>query len=131
MADLLSSRMMAVEAASRLGWPNARHLEIFAVDQEEGIAPPHVLLSTMKHGRQVDKAGGKGSWGKTPSYPWHDWGGETKGKSKGKEAKGKGKKGKGKNKGWKYWGSGKDDSTDPKPKPSLQRAKTKTLRAWL
>lgn len=116
LADLLSSRMMAVEAASRLGWQAARHLEIFGVDQEEGMAPPHVLLSTMKHARQVERAGGKGSWSRPPSYPWSDWGYEPKGKTKGKDPKGKGKKGKAKGKSGKGWGQAREETTDHKQK---------------
>ena len=66
----------------------------------------HVLLSAQKHARQVEKAGGKGSWQRWPQSYGGDWGGDVKGKNKFKDGKGKGKKGKGKGKGkggWNNW----------------------------
>jgi hypothetical protein len=58
-----------------------------------------MLLAAQRHGRLVEKAGGKGSWPK--QWGSYEWGGDNKGKAKGKDAKGKSKKGKGKGKGWK------------------------------
>eukprot|EP00435_Cladocopium_sp_Y103_P013575 s976_g3.t1 len=64
LADTLAARLMAVETATRQGWQTARFLEIDN-EADEGSAPPHVLLAAQRHGRLVDKAGGKGSWPRT------------------------------------------------------------------
>jgi hypothetical protein len=81
-----------------------------------------VLLAAQKHARQVQKAGGKGSWGRSDQWGAESWGLEPRPKGKGKEIKGKGKKGKGKGKPWKgQWGNwsaeGKDKTADGKKKP--------------
>ena len=113
LADVLSARLFAVDTAGRQGWQTARHLEVFCEEDQTG-APAHVLLSAQKHQRQVEKAGGKGSWGPQSSWQGNDWGAENRQKGKGKESKGKGKKGKGKGKwqkgSWQYGGA------DPKAK---------------
>eukprot|EP00438_Fugacium_kawagutii_P033223 Skav231044 [mRNA] locus=scaffold446:243817:254709:+ [translate_table: standard] len=74
LADLLAARLIAVETATRQGWNTARHLEIFAPD-EEATAPPHILLAAQRHAQQVDRAGGKGSWGKISTWQKGDWSG--------------------------------------------------------
>lgn len=112
LADVLSARLFAVDTAGRQGWQTARHLEVFCEEDQTG-APTHVLLSAQRHQRQVEKAGGKGSWPKQSYWPGGEWRAEGPQKGKTKEGKGKGKKGKGKNKwqkgNWQYWGSdGKD-----------------------
>ena len=111
LADALAARFQAVDTATRQGWNTAKHLEIYG-GEEEGSVPAHVLLQAQKYTRQVEKAGGKGSWGKNADWRWSDWqyGGSPKGK--GKEPKGKGKPAKGKNKGkgnWKNDGKEKDE----------------------
>ena len=121
LADVLSSRLIAIDTASRQGWQVARHLEVFD-EGEENTAPAHVLLAAQKHARQVQKAGGKGSWGRSDQWGAESWGLEPRPKGKGKEIKGKGKKGKGKGKPWKgQWGNwsaeGKDKTADGKKKP--------------
>lgn len=120
LADVLASRLIAVDTAGRQGWHVARHLEVYG-EEEENSAPPHVLLAAQKHARQVDKAGGKGSWAPTGQWPASSWGQDQRPKGKGKEGKGKTKKGKGKNKTWKgAWGSWgpdtKEKAGDPKKK---------------
>lgn len=117
LADVLASRLIAVDTAGRQGWHVARHLEVYG-EEEENSAPPHVLLAAQKHARQVDKAGGKGSWSPAAAQ-WSSF--EQRPKGKGKEAKGKTKKGKGKGKNWKGGWSpwpqeGKDKPSDPKKK---------------
>jgi hypothetical protein len=109
LSDLLAARLMAVETSTRQGWATARHLELYD-GEDEGTAPAHVLLAAQKHGKQVERAGGKGSWQRSPTWP-AAWYGEGPTKGKGKEQKGKGKKGKGKGKGgkpWQTWGGDKD-----------------------
>eukprot|EP00435_Cladocopium_sp_Y103_P045810 s872_g13.t1 len=97
LADVLAARLLAVETATRQGWATAKHLEVFLPD-EEGAVPPHLLLAAQRHQRQVEKAGGKGSWPRPGGYGWSEGPQEPRNKGKGKEGKGKGKKGKGKNK---------------------------------
>ena len=116
LADVLASRLIAVDTAGRQGWHVARHLEVYG-EEEENSAPPHVLLAAQKHARQVDKAGGKGSWSPAAAQ-WSSYEQRPKGKGK---AKGKTKKGKGKGKNWKGGWSpwpqeGKDKPSDPKKK---------------
>lgn len=85
----------------------ARYLEVHT--EEDGPVPPHMLLAAQKHGRQVERAGGKGSWSRRDcSWPqeWH-LEGSPKGKQKGK---GRGPKGKGKNKSQ---GQGKFEKDNP------------------
>ena len=48
--------------------------------------------------RQVEKAGGKGSWPKSGQWNWGEWQADSRPKGKAKGDKGKGKRGKGKNK---------------------------------
>eukprot|EP00435_Cladocopium_sp_Y103_P049135 s2058_g14.t1 len=120
LADLLSARMIAVETATRQGWQTAKFLELQSLD-DDGTAPPHILLAAQRHSRQVEKAGGKGSWSK--SFNWYgEWGGENRAKGRGKEPKGKGKKGKGKPKGgkggWNQWGGDKPKPADKDEKPA-------------
>ena len=67
------------------------------------MAPPHTLLAAQRHGKQIEKAGGKGSWPRTTSWGV-EWQGDGRPKGKGKDGKGKGKKGKPKGKGGKGWG---------------------------
>jgi len=98
LADTLAARLLAVETATRQGWATAKHLEIYGPD-EEGPVPAHILLSAQKHQRQVEKAGGKGSWSRGYGGGWSSWQTEASPKGKGKDVKGKGKKGKGKGKG--------------------------------
>lgn len=98
LADTLAARLLAVETATRQGWATARHLEVFG-PEEEGPVPPHILLSAQRHQRQVEKAGGKGSWPKQNQWNWPEWQGDSRPKGKVKGGKGKGKKGAGKNKG--------------------------------
>ena len=102
LADTLAARLIAVETATRQGWPVARHLEI-STNEEEGTAPAHILLAAQRHGKQVEKAGGKGSYYRAGSWA-QDWYSESRPKGKGKDQKGKGKKGKPKGKGNKAWG---------------------------
>lgn len=112
LGDMVAARLMAVDAATRQGWQTAKYLEI-ELDGEEGCAPPHILLAAQRHGRMVDKAGGKGSWSRTPSWSTTEWSQEPR-KGKGKDGKGKTKKGKGKGKGQKgHWGAW---YTEDKPK---------------
>eukprot|EP00435_Cladocopium_sp_Y103_P002400 s3186_g1.t1 len=121
LGDLLAARLIAVDTATRQGWATARHLEI-CTGEEEGVAPAHLLLQAQKHGRQVEKAGGKGSWSR-----YQSWGGEWYGypdgrqKGKSKDQKGKGKKGKGKGKAgkpWNVWGTpGDKEKPDGKKAP--------------
>lgn len=115
MADMLAARLMAVETSTKQGWATARHLEINP--EEEGTTPAHVLLAAQKHGKQVEKAGGKGSWSQSQSWSgdWYGGGGKTKGKHK--DGKGKGKKGKAKGrgaKGWEPWGAPAGEKGDGK-----------------
>lgn len=98
LADVLAARLLAVETATRQGWATARHLEVYG-PEEEGPVRPHILLSAQRHQRQVEKAGGKGSWPKGGQWSWSDWQTDARPKGKGKGEKGKGKKGKGKYKG--------------------------------
>lgn len=116
LSDLLAARLIAVETATKQGWSTARHLEIFD-GEEEGTAPAHILLAAQKHGKQVEKAGGKGSWPRASNWS-SSWSGEGQNKGKGKESKGKGKKGKPKgkwNKGWQPWGSSDKEKKEGKP----------------
>ena len=119
LADVLAGRMVAVDTASRQGWNTARHLEVYC-EEEEGVAPAHVLLAAQRHARQVEKAGGKGSWPRATSWTNNEWGSDSRNKGKGKETKGKGKKGKGKAKGgkggWSYWQGADKDKVAEKPK---------------
>lgn len=116
LADLLAARLIAVETATRQGWGAAKYLELQA-GEDDGTAPAHILLAAQRHSRQVEKAGGKGSWSR--SQQWQgDWQPELNRKGKGKGTKGK--KGKGKNKGgkapWSGWGSGdKEKPGESKP----------------
>lgn len=100
LADVLAGRLVAIDTATRQGWSTARHLEVYCED-EDGSAPAHVLLAAQRHARQVEKAGGKGSWPR--SAPWNqgDWGYDSRDKGRGKGGKNKGKKGKPKGKGQK------------------------------
>eukprot|EP00435_Cladocopium_sp_Y103_P010431 s3888_g2.t1 len=113
LADTLAARLLAVETATRQGWATARHLEVYGPD-EEGPVPPHILLSAQRHQRQVEKAGGKGSWTRGQAPSWSDWSTDARAKGKGKDQKGKGKKGKGKPKGK---GGGDHKAEEAKPKP--------------
>lgn len=102
LADALAARLVAIDVASRQGWNTARHLELWG-GEEEGSVPAHILLRAQRHGRQVDKAGGKGSWRPSNWAPSFTENPKGKGKSKNKgKTKGKGK-GSGKN-----WGQEKD-----------------------
>ena len=115
LADLLAARLIAVETATRQGWPVARHLEI-ATNEEEGTAPAHILLAAQRHGKQVEKAGGKGSWSRATTWV-SEWHADPRPKGKGKDQKGKGKKGKAKGKGgknWAQWGQPGDASEGKK-----------------
>eukprot|EP00435_Cladocopium_sp_Y103_P022245 s2158_g5.t1 len=118
LGDLLAARLIAVDTATRQGWSTAKHLEILNPD-EEGTAPAHILLQAQKHGKQVERAGGKGSW--TRAQAWNpDWYSEPRGKGKGKDPKGKGKKGKGRGKGgknWNVWGAAADKEKADGKKP--------------
>ena len=67
LGDLLAARLAAVETATRQGWSTAKHLEIVNTE-EDGPVPAHILLAAQKHGRQIEKAGGKGSWSKSPGW---------------------------------------------------------------
>ena len=97
LADTLAARLLAVETASKQGWGTAKYLEIYGAD-EEGPVPAHILLSAQRHQKQVERAGGKGSWPKASQWSWNEWGPDNRQKGKGKDGKGKGKKGKGKGK---------------------------------
>lgn len=106
LADTLAARLVAVNTAASQGWHTARFLEVHQ-PEEDGPVPPHVLLQAQRHGRRVDKAGGKGSWGKQEwSWGWNQ-GSPEKGKGKGK--KGKGKKGKEKGKYSSAWNGGEKE----------------------
>eukprot|EP00435_Cladocopium_sp_Y103_P046563 s1208_g13.t1 len=111
LADVLSARLIAVDTAAHQGWATARHLEVFA-DEEDGSAPAHLLLAAQKHARQVEKAGGKGSWPRAQQWSSADWNYDNRPKGKGKETKGKGKKGKNKGKMGKGWGAWNADNRD-------------------
>ena len=76
--------------------------------------PPHILLSAQRHQRQVEKAGGKGSWPKMTQSSWSDWQTDARPKGKAKGDKGKGKRGKGKGKG--KGKGGAHVETEAKPK---------------
>lgn len=106
LADVMAARLMAIHTATKQGWQTARHLEVFA-EEDDSAAPPHVLLSAQRHARQVEKAGGKGSWPSRSPWQGGEWSYDNRPKGKGKEPKGKGKKGKGKGKGqkgqWNAW----------------------------
>lgn len=120
LADLISARLIAVDTATRQGWQAARYLEIQSLE-DDGTAPPHILLAAMRHQKQVEKAGGKGSWSRSQSWQW-DWQSDARPKGKGKDQKGKGKKGKPKGKGgkqgWSHWqGSPKEKTGEAAPKP--------------
>ena len=118
LSDLLAARLMAVETATRQGWSTARHLELFD-GEDEGSAPAHILLAAQKHGKQVEKAGGKGSWPRSGNWP-STWYGEGQAKGKSKDGKSKGKKGKGKGKGgksWQAWGASDKEKKDGKNPP--------------
>eukprot|EP00435_Cladocopium_sp_Y103_P044624 s2759_g12.t1 len=124
LADVLASRVMAVDASTRQGWATARHLEVFT-EGEEGVTPAHVLLSAQKHARTVEKAGGKGSWVRPAGWTGGSWAPEGGGKGKAKENKGKGKKGKGKGKGAKnYWGAWNEKEKPGGEKPKKNEGET-------
>eukprot|EP00435_Cladocopium_sp_Y103_P021184 s3415_g5.t1 len=117
LADLLAARLIAVDTATRQGWQAAKYLEIQSLE-DDGTAPPHILLAAMKHQKQVEKAGGKGSW--TRSQTWSgEWQGDGRPKGKNKGQKGKGKKGKGKAQGgkgaWGSWNTADKEKTTEKP----------------
>eukprot|EP00435_Cladocopium_sp_Y103_P034054 s1405_g8.t1 len=111
LADVLAARLLAVDTATKQGWNTARHLEVYA-EEDEASVPPHVLLEAQRHARQVEKAGGKGSWIRQSPWSSGDWSYENRGKGKSKEGKGKNKKGKGKGKGgknpWTPWNPDKE-----------------------
>ena len=113
LADVLAARLLAVDASTRQGWSTARHLEIFGED-DEGAVPAHVMLSAQKHARQVARAGGKGSWTRSPTWTGEAWQYENRPGPKGKDGKGKGKKGKGKGKAqkgnWNNWNQDRKDA---------------------
>ena len=119
LADVLSARFVAIDTATKQGWQTAKHLEVFGEDEESSV-PAHVLLSAQKHARRIEKAGGKGSWGRAQTWYGESWQPENRPKGKGKEGKGKTKKGKGKGKGpkgnWGYWGGDGKDKPGEKPK---------------
>ena len=115
LADLLAARLIAVETATRQGWQTAKFLEIQSLE-DDGTAPPHILLAAQRHSRQVEKAGGKNSWGRGQAYQW-EWGGDGRGRGKGKDPRGKGKKGKGKGRGkgnWTAWNSSEKEKAAEK-----------------
>lgn len=115
LADHMAARLIAVNTASSQGWGVAKSLEIHQ-GEEDGPAPAHILLRAHRHTRQVEKAGGKGSWGRSQAWQ-QDWQGDGSWKGSGKGGKGKGKKGKSKTKGGKPWsGNEKEKGTDPNPK---------------
>lgn len=106
LGDMLSARLAAVETSTKQGWGAAKYLEIHT-GEEEGPVPPHILLAAQRHGRQVERAGGKGSWsGGGRQGGWsQDWRSDGFGRGRGK-GKGKNPKGKGKGKGGKNtWNS--------------------------
>lgn len=115
LADHMAARLIAVNTASSQGWSVAQSLEIHK-GEEDGPAPAHILLQAHRHTRQIEKAGGKGSWSRH-----HNWSGEWSQdggwKGSGKGGKGKTKKGKGKQKGGKPWSGGeKEKGMDNAPK---------------
>ena len=59
--------------SSRQGWNTAKHLEV-CCEEDEGVAPSHVLLAAQRHARQVEKAGGKGSWPRSGGWGSSDLG---------------------------------------------------------
>ena len=74
------TRMVAVDTATRQGWSAARYLELQSLE-DDGTAPPHVLLAAMKHSRQVEKAeAGAGTGRKSPKE-------EEKAKRRGRKAR--------------------------------------------
>ena len=105
VADLLAGRYLAVETAAFEGsWETARWLEVARLE-ERGAAPAEVLLAARRHQKTLDRASGRGSFGRgSDGYwgagqgnggQWDDWIPFGKGKGrKGKQGKGKGKKGK-------------------------------------
>eukprot|EP00435_Cladocopium_sp_Y103_P032076 s1320_g8.t1 len=115
VADVISARLIAIDTAQRQGWGSAQFLEIYT-GEDQGTVPPHILLAAQKHGRQVEKAGGKGSWPRSGGWS-SEWVPDQTGGQKGKGAKGKGKKGKGKPKGgkgkWQNWGEAEKDAKKP------------------
>ena len=112
VADLMAGRYIAVETAALEGsWDTAKWLEVSRLE-DRGAANAEVLLAARKHQRTIDRASGRGSYGRgedlswgAGSYGashWSDGGagpGRGKGK-KGKKGKGKSKKGKAGKKGW-------------------------------
>eukprot|EP00438_Fugacium_kawagutii_P004458 Skav232381 [mRNA] locus=scaffold1077:200978:203391:- [translate_table: standard] len=115
LADHMAARLIAVNTASSQGWSVAQSLEIHQ-GEEDGPAPAHILLQAHRHTRQIEKAGGKGSWSSYGRWKG-DWGGDNTWKGSGKGTKGKGKKGKSKGKGGKPWGTyEKEKGADPSPK---------------
>eukprot|EP00438_Fugacium_kawagutii_P016470 Skav211463 [mRNA] locus=scaffold379:272828:276699:- [translate_table: standard] len=115
LGDTLAGRLMAVETSTRQGWQTAKHLEVHTAE-DEGPVPAHILLAAQRHGRQVERAGGKGSWSswdrRWPSTWQQD--GSDKGKGKGK---GKGAKNKARNKNqWTYKGEKDKGDTPPAKK---------------
>eukprot|EP00435_Cladocopium_sp_Y103_P044839 s515_g12.t1 len=119
VADVLAARMIAVHTATNQGWNTARHLEILG-DDDDASAPAHVLLSAQRHARQLEKAGGKGSWNRGQTWGQTTWNYEPQAKGKNKDGKNKGKKGKGKGKGqkgnWPSWGGDHKEGAGDKPK---------------
>lgn len=114
LADSLAARLMAVETSTHQGWQTARHLELWTEDT--GPVPAHVLLQAQRHGRQVDRAGGKGSWSQNASWSsWASGSGNQKGQGKGKQ---KGKKGKSKGKGKGSWNDKPAEKDPPDGKGS-------------
>ena len=114
VADVLAARLIAVDTATRQGWGTARHLEIFG-GEDVGTVPTHVLLSAQRYNRQVEKAGGKGSWQTAQTWQGNGW--NTPKGRKGGDGKGKNKKGKGKGKNnWK--GTPKEDENKNKGETS-------------
>ena len=103
VADLLAGRYLAVETAAFEGtWDTARWLEVARLD-ERGAAPAEVLLAARRHQKTLDRASGRGSFGRgSDGYwgagqggagAWEDWAPTGRGKGKkGKKGKGKGKK---------------------------------------
>ena len=112
VADLLAGRYIAVETAALEGsWDTAKWLEVSRLE-DRGVANPEVLLAARKHQRTIDRASGRGSYGRGGEHYWDSGGydaslwssggagrGRGRGGRKGKDGKGKGKKGKAGKKG--------------------------------
>ena len=54
-----TTRVEAVVGSEEQGCKRASHA---------GESPPHILLAAMRHQKQVEKAGGKGSWGRSQNW---------------------------------------------------------------